>query len=108
MPYIHVLLEYPPKPSISQIISSLKGLSSPASDIMWGLYLPHNLSCIHYVLLKSVMFAAIVNYVKMIANEYLMSWSAALPTFFITLREGVEAPLVVGIVFACLHIARYI
>jgi high-affinity Fe2+/Pb2+ permease len=54
------------------------------------------------------MFAAIVNYVKMIANEYLMSWSAALPTFFITLREGVEAPLVVGIVFACLHIAGYI
>jgi len=36
----------------------------------------------------------------------MMSWSAALPTFFITLREGVEAALVVGIVFACLQQAQ--
>ncbi|MEA5568861.1 FTR1 family iron permease [Anabaena sp. UHCC 0399] len=35
-----------------------------------------------------------------------MDWSAALPTFFITLREGVEAALVVGIVFACLQQAE--
>lgn len=35
-----------------------------------------------------------------------MNWSAALPTFFITLREGVEAALVVGIVFACLQQAE--
>ncbi|MEH2253375.1 FTR1 family iron permease [Nostoc sp.] len=35
-----------------------------------------------------------------------MNWSAALPTFFITLREGVEAALVVGIVFACLQQAQ--
>ncbi|WP_373530195.1 FTR1 family protein [Nostoc sp.] len=35
-----------------------------------------------------------------------MSWSDALPTFFITLREGVEAALVVGIVFACLQQAQ--
>lgn len=31
-----------------------------------------------------------------------MDFTAALPTFFITLREGVEAALVVGIVLACL------
>ncbi|MEO1069404.1 MAG: FTR1 family protein, partial [Cyanobacteria bacterium J06638_6] len=31
-----------------------------------------------------------------------MDFAAALPTFFITLREGVEAALVVGIVLACL------
>lgn len=31
-----------------------------------------------------------------------MNFTAALPTFFITLREGVEAALVVGIVLACL------
>ncbi|MEO3704714.1 FTR1 family protein [Trichormus azollae] len=35
-----------------------------------------------------------------------MNWSPALPTFFITLREGVEAALVVGIVFACLQQAK--
>ncbi|WP_193197611.1 FTR1 family iron permease [Nostoc sp. MG11] len=35
-----------------------------------------------------------------------MNWSAALPTFLITLREGVEAALVVGIVFACLQQAE--
>lgn len=35
-----------------------------------------------------------------------MNWSAALPTFLITLREGVEAALVVGIVFACLQQAQ--
>ncbi|AFY35195.1 FTR1 family protein [Calothrix sp. PCC 7507] len=35
-----------------------------------------------------------------------MNWSTALPTFFITLREGVEAALVVGIVFACLQQAE--
>ena len=32
--------------------------------------------------------------------------SAALPTFFVTLREGFEATLVVGIVFACLQKAQ--
>ncbi|NJN32170.1 MAG: hypothetical protein HC824_18430, partial [Synechococcales cyanobacterium RM1_1_8] len=31
-----------------------------------------------------------------------MDISAALPTFVITLREGVEAALVVGLVLACL------
>ena len=31
-----------------------------------------------------------------------MNFSEALPTFVITLREGVEAALVVGIVLACL------
>jgi len=36
----------------------------------------------------------------------MMNWSDALPTFFITLREGVEAALVVGIVFACLQQAQ--
>lgn len=35
-----------------------------------------------------------------------MDLSAALPTFFITLREGFEATLVVGIVFACLQKAQ--
>ncbi|MBD6615572.1 FTR1 family iron permease [Komarekiella sp. 'clone 1'] len=35
-----------------------------------------------------------------------MNWSAALPTFLITLREGVEAALVVGIVLACLQQAE--
>ena len=35
-----------------------------------------------------------------------MSFSDALPTFVITLREGVEAALVVGIVLACLKKAR--
>jgi len=35
-----------------------------------------------------------------------MDFSAALPTFVITLREGVEATLVVGIVLACLKKAR--
>lgn len=35
-----------------------------------------------------------------------MDWSAAIPTFVITLREGVEAALVVGIVLACLHQAQ--
>jgi high-affinity iron transporter len=35
-----------------------------------------------------------------------MNWSSALPTFFITLREGVEAALVVGIVFAYLQQAE--
>jgi high-affinity iron transporter len=36
-----------------------------------------------------------------------MSFSDALPTFVITLREGVEAALVVGIVLACLKKARH-
>lgn len=35
-----------------------------------------------------------------------MNFSAALPTFVITLREGVEAALVVGIVLACLKKAK--
>jgi high-affinity iron transporter len=35
-----------------------------------------------------------------------MDFSAALPTFVITLREGVEAALVVGIVLACLEKAK--
>lgn len=35
-----------------------------------------------------------------------MDISAALPTFVVTLREGFEAALVVGIVFACLQKAR--
>ncbi|AFY99179.1 FTR1 family iron permease [Calothrix sp. PCC 6303] len=35
-----------------------------------------------------------------------MNWSSALPTFLITLREGVEAALVVGIVFAYLQQAE--
>jgi len=35
-----------------------------------------------------------------------MDLSAALPTFVITLREGVEAALVVGIVLACLNKAK--
>ena len=35
-----------------------------------------------------------------------MDFSAAIPTFVITLREGVEAALVVGIVLACLNKAQ--
>jgi high-affinity iron transporter len=35
-----------------------------------------------------------------------MDFAAAIPTFIITLREGVEAALVVGIVLACLHQAQ--
>lgn len=35
-----------------------------------------------------------------------MDFTAALPTFLITLREGVEAALVVGIVLACLNKAN--
>lgn len=35
-----------------------------------------------------------------------MDFSAALPTFVVTLREGFEAALVVGIVFACLEKAQ--
>jgi high-affinity iron transporter len=35
-----------------------------------------------------------------------MDWSAAIPTFLITLREGVEAALVVGIVLACIRRAQ--
>lgn len=35
-----------------------------------------------------------------------MDWSLALPPFVITLREGVEAALVVGIVLACLYKAE--
>ncbi len=35
-----------------------------------------------------------------------MDFSSALPTFIITLREGVEAALVVGIVLACLNKAK--
>lgn len=35
-----------------------------------------------------------------------MDFSSALPTFVITLREGVEAALVVGIVLACLNRAK--
>lgn len=35
-----------------------------------------------------------------------MDFTAALPTFVITLREGVEAALVVGIVLACLNKAK--
>ncbi|NCJ07016.1 iron permease FTR1 [Synechococcales cyanobacterium C] len=36
-----------------------------------------------------------------------MDWSLALPTFLITLREGVEAALVVGIVLACLQQSQH-
>jgi high-affinity iron transporter len=36
----------------------------------------------------------------------MMDWSAAIPSFLITLREGVEAVLVVGIVLACLRQAQ--
>ncbi|MEM1308642.1 MAG: FTR1 family protein, partial [Cyanobacteria bacterium P01_H01_bin.153] len=36
-----------------------------------------------------------------------MDFAPALPTFFVTLREGVEAALVVGIVLACLSKAKY-
>jgi high-affinity iron transporter len=39
-------------------------------------------------------------------NKQQMDFSAALPTFVITLREGVEAALVVGIVLACLKKAN--
>ena len=35
-----------------------------------------------------------------------MDFSAALPTFVVTLREGFEAALVVGIVMACLKKAE--
>lgn len=35
-----------------------------------------------------------------------MNFAPALPTFFVTLREGVEAALVVGIVLACLSKAK--
>ena len=35
-----------------------------------------------------------------------MDFAPALPTFFVTLREGVEAALVVGIVMACLNKAQ--
>ena len=35
-----------------------------------------------------------------------MDFSSVLPTFVITLREGVEAALVVGIVLACLKKAK--
>ena len=35
-----------------------------------------------------------------------MNISSALPTFVVTLREGFEAALVVGIVFACLKKAQ--
>jgi high-affinity iron transporter len=35
-----------------------------------------------------------------------MDFSAALPTFVVTLREGFEAALVVGIVLACLKKAQ--
>lgn len=35
-----------------------------------------------------------------------MDWSLVFPTFLITLREGVEAALVVGIVLACLRQAK--
>ncbi|NMF85145.1 FTR1 family protein [Nodosilinea sp. P-1105] len=35
-----------------------------------------------------------------------MDWSPAIPTFLVTLREGVEAALVVGIVLACLRQAK--
>jgi hypothetical protein len=64
MPYIHILLEYPPKLSISQIVNSLKGLSSPASDIFSGLHLSYKLSCTHWALINSVILAVILNYVK--------------------------------------------
>lgn len=36
----------------------------------------------------------------------MLDFSSALPTFFVTLREGFEAALVVGIVLACLHKAQ--
>lgn len=35
-----------------------------------------------------------------------MDWSAAIPTFLVTLREGVESALVVGIVLACIRRAH--
>ncbi len=40
------------------------------------------------------------------ATESIMDWSAAIPTFLVTLREGVEAALVVGIVLACIRQAQ--
>jgi high-affinity iron transporter len=47
-----------------------------------------------------------VNYVDTTNNRQVMDFSAALPTFVITLRQGVEAALVVGIVLALLKKAR--
>jgi len=35
-----------------------------------------------------------------------MDWTAALPTLFVTLREGFEAALVVGLILACLYKAK--
>jgi len=39
-------------------------------------------------------------------RNYTMDWTAALPTFFVTLREGFEAALVVGLILACLYKAK--
>lgn len=41
-----------------------------------------------------------------LASAYLMDIASALPTAIVTLREGVEAALVVGIVLACLNKAE--
>lgn len=42
----------------------------------------------------------------MFATLIIMNWTAALPPFFVTLREGFEAALVVGLILACLYKAK--
>ena len=43
---------------------------------------------------------------RQLSLSNVMDFAAALPTFLVTLREGVEAALVVGIVLACLNKAQ--
>ena len=59
----------------------------------------------HYPLPITYYPLPITHYLLPIPQQ-LMDFSAALPTFVITLREGVEAALVVGIVLACLKRAK--